>query len=174
MSYGRVDIDLRGLDFAIRSAVRAGADLRPVWRGFRKPLRKSQADHIKAQKGPDGTPWPKLRPSTVRARLSRGGSAKNYTKRGKLRKSAKRKAGKMLSRKLVSRARVKATRRSISFFAKGGVAHFHQRGGRAGRGGRSRVAARPFAYVDDELAQKATQAVAEHVARSFEEAKVRR
>lgn len=174
MSYVRVDPDLRKLEKAVKAAVRAGADLRPVWREFRRPLRKIQGEHIKAQKGPDGEQWAKLRPSTIRARMARGGKAKKFTKRGKLRKGAKRKLGKILSRKLVSRARMKVTRRSISLYARGGLLpHLHQGGGRVGRR-RVRMWGRPFMYVDSKLARDAFKRVSEHVAEAFEQGKEKR
>lgn len=168
MSYGRVYVDLGGIDKAIGRAVRAGADLRPVWREFRKPMRKIQGEHITAQKGPDGVAWPGLAASTIKARLYRGGKAKKFTKKGRLRKGASRRLGKILSKRLPSRSRMKITRRSISLHARGRVRNIHQSGGLAGRRGRARIPARPYMYVDDKLAKAAFQRVSEHVASAFE------
>jgi len=150
VSYGRIDVDLRSLDKAIKRAARAGADLRPVWRELRRPLRKDQGAHIKEQKGPQGSSWPGLAASTKTKRLgalSRAGKA--FTKKGALRKAAKRKIGRVLSRRLVSGARIRAKPKEIKITSIVKWAGVHQEGGRVGRG--SQIPARPFMWISDEL-----------------------
>ena len=121
-----------------------------------------------------GGKFANLAPSTVARRLSRGGKAKKFTKKGKLRKGASRRLGRILSKKLITKARVKVTQRSISMFARGKVAHALHGGSKAGRGRRSRIPAREFIYVDDALAVEAFDKVAHHVAESLENAKAKR
>jgi len=152
--------------------MKAGEDLRPVWRKLRAPLKKAQRDHIAEMKDQRGRKFQNLAPSTVERRLSRGGKAKKFTKKGKLRKTAQRRLGRILSKKLISRARVKITRRSISLYARGAMAHALHGGGKAGKRRRSKLPSRRYIYVDDPLARAAFDKVAAHVASSFEKGRV--
>ncbi len=174
MSYGKIEVDLRDLEKSVRAAERAGADLRPVWRSLRTPLKRSQRDHITAQKSLAGGKFPGLAASTVQRRLSRGGKSKKFTKKGKLRAGIRRRIGRTLSKKLLTRARVKVTPRSISLFARGAVAHALFGGTRAGKRRRSVIPARQFVYVDDPMARMAFDSVAKHVAESLETGKTKR
>ena len=79
-----------------------------------------------------------------------------------------------MSKKLISKARVKVTKRSISLFARGGMAHALHGGGKAGKNRRSKLPARPYVYVDDTMAKKAFDSVAKYVAESLENGKVKR
>lgn len=157
--------DLRSLKKAFRKMERAGIDTRKVWRKVKTPLRKDQAEHIKDQKDSDGATWKPLAVGTRDKRLSKGGKAGKFTKRGKLKKSAERKLGRVLSRRLVSGAKVRITRRSISIRSKVRWAGIHQHGGRAGRG--AMIPKREFMYVSEELQIKATALLAIHIAEAF-------
>lgn len=166
-SFARVEVDLSSLDKSLKAALRGGEDLRPVWKKLRTPLKKAQRSHLTSQRTMDGGGFSSLAPSTIARRLSRGGSAKKFTKKGKLRKSASRRLGRILSKKLVSRARTKMSKRSISYFARGAVAHALHGGTKAGRRRRSKIPAREYVFVDDKLAKVAFDMVSKRVAESF-------
>ena len=62
-------------------------------------------------------------------------------------------------------------RGSLAIYGKGKVRHLHQSGGVAGRKSASVIPARPYIYVDDELAALATQKISSYIAEQFEKAK---
>lgn len=157
--------DLRSIKKAMRKMERAGQNPKKVWRVLRKPLRKDQKEHMRAGEDSKGGKWKPLASSTVQGRLSKGGRAGKFTKRGKLRKKAQRGLSKLLSQKLVSGAKVKITRRSISITSKVPWAGIHQHGGRAGRG--SRIPAREFFYVGTPLVKQTARALAMHIAKAY-------
>ena len=144
---------------------RAGIKLRPVWRKVRTPLRKDQREHMKDQEDSKGAKWRPLASSTRDRRLSKGGRAGKFTKRGKLKKKAQRSLARVLSKKLVSGAKIKVTNRSIAIRSKVPWAGIHQEGGRAGRG--SMIPARQFMYISDRLATETATAIAKHIAKAF-------
>jgi phage gpG-like protein len=159
-----VEVDLSKVDRAIKRMLAAGRNLRPVWREIRTPFRKAQAEHIRAQRGPDSE-WPALAQSTKAARLGRGGRAGKFTKRGKLRKPVQRKLGRALSARMVSGAKMKLDARAIMIRSAVPWAGIHQHGGIAGRG--ARIPARPFMYVDDKTIRLTVSRILAHLESSW-------
>jgi len=156
-----VTVDLSELDAAIKRAEKAGIDMRPAWRTLRSPFRKDQGAHMKAQQGPRGK-WPGLAAATREKRMKQlTSNRKNFTRKGKLKKSAKRSVGRVLSRRLLSRAKVKIYRRAMLIRTPGAAAAVHQTGGPVGRG--QQVPARTFMWVSDEMARKGAAALADHL-----------
>ena len=157
--------DLRSIKKAMRKMERAGQNPKKVWRVLRKPLRKDQKEHMRAGKDSKGAKWKPLASSTVEGRLSKGGRAGKFTKRGKLKKKAQRGLSKILSQKLVSGAKVKITRKNLSITSKVPWAGVHQHGGRAGRG--ARIPAREFFYVGTPLIKQTALALARHISKAY-------
>lgn len=157
--------DLRSIKKAMRTMERAGENPKKVWRVLRKPLRKDQKEHMRAAEDSKGGKWKPLASSTIERRLSKGGRAGKFTKRGKLKKKAQRGLSKLLSQKLVSGAKVKITRSAIVITSKVPWAGVHQHGGRVGRG--SMLPAREFFYVGDGLIKQTARALAKHIADAY-------
>lgn len=163
----QANVDLRKLDKAIRRCVRAGADLRPVWRATRSEVRKEQAEHVKRQEGPKGK-WPALSSATLNRRLRAGGINKKFTKRGnRLKKRAARRLGKMLSRKLIVGSKYKIHKLHARMTSPVPWAGVHNKGGQAGRP-RVRIPARQFMWVSRKLQNKVARVAATHLAQHFE------
>lgn len=112
-----------------------------------------------------GAKWAPLAASTVERRLSKGGRAGKFTKRGKLRKKAQRSLNRILSQKLVSGARFKSSRMEAKITSKVKWAGVHQEGGTVGKG--SKIKAREFFYVGEELEKQAVKLIEKHVAGAF-------
>lgn len=72
-----LSLDDREVRQGFRQMRRAGADLRPVLRQIRKPLRAELKEHAKSESGPDGA-WPKRAP--LDERRARKRSLKSVTK----------------------------------------------------------------------------------------------
>ena len=160
-----IKADLRSIKKAMRKMERAGQDPKKVWRVLRKPLRKDQKEHMRAGEDSKGSKWKPLASSTIERRLSKGGRAGKFTKRGKLRKKAARGLSKLLSQRLVSGAKVKITRRAIAITSKVRWSGVHQEGGRVGRG--SLIPAREFFYIGDGLIRQTADALAKHIADAY-------
>ncbi len=160
-----IEIDLRGLDKAMKRAEKAGVDLRPAFRKLRTPLRKDQKDHMRAQSGPGGR-WPSLSTATREKRLKMGGRRGARTKKGKLRKSAKRKLNFMLTSKLLKGAKIKARQQEIRITSKVPWSGAHQEGARVGRG--ANLPEREFMWISDPLFLQAQRKFAKHLASAFE------
>ena len=165
MARPMIKADLRSIKKAMRKMERAGADPRKVWRVLRKPLRKDQKEHMRAGEDSKGSKWKPLAASTIQGRLSKGGRAGKFTKRGKMKKKTSRGLSRVLSKKLVTGAKVKITRGSIKITSIVPWAGVHQKGGRAGRG--SRIPAREFFYVGDGLIRQTSRALAKHISEAY-------
>ncbi|HEU02891.1 hypothetical protein LCGC14_0605500 [marine sediment metagenome] len=160
-----IEIDLRGLDKAMKRALKAGTDLRPAFRKLRTPLRKDQKDHMRAQSGPGGK-WPGLSTATVEKRLKMGGRRGALTKKGKRRKSSKRKLNFMLSSSFLKGIKTRIFPTLIGIRAIGDVAALHQGGGKVGGG--VTVPQREFLWISDPLFARALRTFAKHLASAFE------
>lgn len=162
-------VDLRQVDRGLRRMLRAGADMRPVWRQVRGPFRAAQKKHIDAKEDSQGRAWKPLAPSTLRKRLSKGGAAKKFTKNGKrMRKKYQRRMGTILSKRMTSRARIKVAPDFIQLSGSGSSRSWiHQHGGRAGRRGRSRIPKREYIYVDGPTLKLSIRLMRDHVTGAF-------
>lgn len=160
------DVDLRQVDAAIRRMARAGEDMRPVFRKTRGDFRKDQRDHMKRQKSSGGAKWAGLAPSTREKRLSTGGRAGKFTKRGVMRRGVSRRLNRTLSGRLLARAIIKITTSEISFRSRIPWAGVHQKGGRVGKG--ARVPKREFLWVSDRFIGIMRTAVVAHLSKSWE------
>ena len=162
----RIEVDLRQVSKALKRMNAAGIDARPAFRKLRPAFRKDQGQHMGAQTGPSGASWAPLAPSTRERRLSKGGRAGKYTKRGKLKKRAQRKLNRILSKKLLSRAKVRLTRDEMRITSTAPWAGVHQGGGSVGN--RATVPARPFMWVSDDMQIQAVAVFTEHLHAAWE------
>lgn len=158
-------IDLSGFDRATRRLLRASNDLRPVLRAHRRAFRRDQREHMKTQTSGDGAQWDRLAPSTREKRISRGGRAGKFTKRGKLRKSARRRLNRVLSARLIVGAKIKVQRKGMRFTSPVPWAGVHQSGGVGGKG--VRIPAREFLWVSDPFMESLSQAIATMLTNEF-------
>lgn len=151
-------------DFARMEA--AAKRLRPAWSSLRRPMRDDQADHAKAQAGPDGK-WPKNSAKTVerRRQAARGRRRAMKAAKTKAKFSNKRRqfrAGRLLGSLPNRTVKVQQLGSdgllAISKVKWSGV---HQEGGRAGRG--SRIPARPFLWLSDRFKRQVVEAIEQHV-----------
>lgn len=132
-----------------RLAQRMG-NLTPVMRAAGDVLRNDAAANFKGQHGPDGAPWHKLAQSTLLARAKRlSGKGGIYTQKGQLRKPAARlmaNAKILLDRGTLRQSVqvLQTTPTSVTVGSRLPYAAIHQLGGKAGRGGKVRIPARPF------------------------------
>jgi phage virion morphogenesis protein len=124
-----IAIDDKPVIAALNRIARKGADLRPALKVIGEELVKSTEARFGSQgPAPDGTPWPKLSPRT----LKRKKHPKILTESGHLR-------GSIRSQLLGSRAVAVGTNRVY--------AAIHQLGGQAGRGRKVTIPARPYLGV---------------------------
>ena len=164
-----IELDLTQFDKATRRMIKAGANLKPVFQRKRKEFRADQKDHFKQQRASDGSTWPKNSEATREKRLSRGGRAAKFTKKGRLRKPVARRLNKVLSARLISGTKFKATKREMvlrSLRHALGWATVHQHGGVVGRG--SRLPQREFLWVSDPFLRKFVEAAQLHLRGAWE------
>ena len=161
-----IELDLTQFDKATRRMIKAGADMRPAFRKARPSFRKDQREHMKAQESSSGGAWPKLAASTKEKRISKGGRAGKFTKRGKLRKPARRKLNRILSGRLNVGAKVAVKQREMTFTSRAKWAGIHQEGGVAGKG--SRIPKREFLWVSDPFLRKFVATAGEHLRAAWE------
>lgn len=132
-----------------RLAQRVGS-LTPVMHAAGDVLRNDAMANFKGQHGPDGAPWHKLAQSTLLARAKRlSGKDGLYTPKGQLRKPAARlmaNAKILLDRGTLRQSVqvLQTTPTSVTVGSRLPYAAIHQLGGKAGRGGKVRIPARPF------------------------------
>ncbi|TAN73183.1 MAG: phage virion morphogenesis protein, partial [Magnetospirillum sp.] len=114
-------------------------------------LVNSTQDRFERQAGPDGKRWAALSADTVLSRL--GGASKAYTKRMTFRAAAKRKMSSMAI--LIQRGHLRnsithrATRTGVEVGTAMVYGAIHQFGGKAGRGRKISIPARPYLGLDD-------------------------
>lgn len=158
------ELDFRQLDKAFKAMDRAGADLRPVWRELRRPMRAEQSKHFSAQRGPDG-PWAPLAASTRAKRLSAIAPSKRRTKKGRLRKPVQRRIGRILSRKLIKGARLRVRRRLLMIAQGKRWAAPHQHGATVGHG--ARLPAREYLWIGPQLLRQTVEAAEKHLVKHW-------
>lgn len=163
-----ITIESDAVEAALDRLARAARDLRPAMRDIGGLLEKETNDNFRAQGRP---PWPQLSQATILNRLmgkTKDGKSKGIAsilrKDGNLRASAQRKLDGGLAilqdtGVLRGSIRVYSEKNSVTIGAarvktKAGTpmeyAAIHQFGGRAGRGKKVRIPARPFLPVDKE------------------------
>lgn len=127
--------------------VRRGTDMQPLLRKAVGHLVDVAEEAFDTERSPDGVPWVDLAARTIKAREKRGHwPGKKLQVRGTLALSI----GEL----------AKSAQYGPNYVEVGSnlpYARIHQKGGQAGRGGRTRIPARPFLGLSDE-AREAIQA----------------
>ncbi len=142
-----VKLDFGNLEKAIDRAVRAGANLRPVWEEIGFFLREDQEVHQEKQQPPPGGTWPPLAESTRRRR------------RGK----------KLFSKRFAKAVTLFKDSQNMVLIHRADWAGAHQRGASsAGKDGKSKIPKRPFFYMSKEFQRLASRKVIKHIAKAFE------
>ena len=144
----QIVVSSRKLNAAIKRAEDACKNTLPYWRAMGKMLIASVHRNFAAGGRPDK--WAPLDPEYAAWR-------------------AKHAPGRILVRESALRDSVFATpdERGVTIGAKAPYATIHQRGGRAGRGGRSRIPARPFLVIQDEDKAQLVEQFEKRVARAW-------
>lgn len=151
-------VDVSGLDTTIRDLVRAGRDLRPIFRAIRPRVRDDLKQHFEQRQGPDGA-WAPRAASSVARIISRGGLIKRGKRKGQLKKRTARRLANQLGRLKyawayqVSADQLVAVNRVLWAIAQ------HD-GDVVGHG--SRIPARPFAWASDGLKQAFRSSIVKH------------
>jgi hypothetical protein len=158
---GLVEVNLDDVFDGLDSMVKAGKDLRPVWKAVRGGLRKDLQGHFASRSGPEG-PWAPPAHSTIERLLSVGGRKKNVTRKGTLKRRAARRLANQLGR-LKSWWKITFTPGSLTAASGADWSDVHNTGGTAGRG--ARIPQRTFAWVTDGFVGAVTEAVLLHLER---------
>jgi phage gpG-like protein len=139
-------LDLRDFEAGLQDARKRGKDLGAVMRAFRPTIMAHLREHFEKREGDTGT-WAPRAASSLEAMLPKraykkkgGGLTKRYAKR----------VTNQLGR-LKSAFRFHATRTYLEVASIVDWADVQQSGGRAGKGGRSMIPARPFVWASDEI-----------------------
>ena len=152
-------------------AQRAG-NLAPVMREIGQTLKNDALANFKDQHAPDGTPWQPLSMATKLARAHRLSGGKGIrTKKGAIRAGAQR---------IISSARIlldtgvlhnsitvqEVTPSSVTVGSRIAYAAIHQFGGKAGRGRKVTIPARPFIGMSKSAERDILDAIGAHLARA--------
>lgn len=161
---GFVEVELDEVFDGLDAMVRAGKDLRPVFKAAKADLIADLKDHGEHATGPEGA-WPPRSPATVEKILSTGGQRKNLTRKGRVKRGAAKRLGNVLG--ILPRTwRIRYDRRTLEAISPVSWSAVHQEGGRVGKG--AYLPARPFAWVSDALLAKIANRVAEHVEKGWQ------
>ena len=161
-----VTADVRAAQARLRRLVKAGHDLRPVWRDSRKAVRDDQKDHGKKQEGPEGG-WKPLAASTIAQRsgrrrraaeLRKGVARRRLSNRRRRRKTA---SSKRVLGRLPYLLDTKITSSSLFVISQVPWSGVQQSGGRAGK--RARIPARPFLWLSHRVIILTVNKVEQHL-----------
>lgn len=145
-----IEIDDNKLKAALERIHRRLSDMTPVMRDIGELLVERTKQRFATSTGPDGKAWASNAPSTLAAYLGKYGG--NFKKGGGLsKKGAARAAAKKPligeSRALSTTIHYQADRASVTIGSPMVYAAIHQFGGKAGRGRKVTIPARPFLPV---------------------------
>ena len=139
-----VDIQDDGFGRALGELLRRTANLKPVFEEIGSMLQTSAEQRFEKEEGPDGASWPDLAPST---RARRGAAAKMLRDSGHLYQSLS----------------YSASRLRVAVGANRVYAAIHQLGGKAGRGKKVEIPARPYLGISDEDRQSIGEILADRL-----------
>jgi len=155
MAGARVDVrfDEGTLRQAFEALQRAGADLRRPLTEIGEYLVSQTTERFREGRGPDGEPWPQSRRAAEQTKVRDGVlvSGKTLVNFGHLRDSITYRAGPS----------------SVEIGSNLVYAAIHQFGGRAGRGKRLTLPARPFLGINQEDEQEIGRILTDHLAEAL-------
>lgn len=145
-----IELDDREVRQALERLQRRLSDLSPVMREIGELLTERAKERFATSTGPDGKAWAPNKPATIAAYLKQYGGS--YRKRGGLTKAgaARAAAKKPLigeTKQLMGTLHYQAGRDSVTVGSPMAYAAIHQFGGKAGRGKKVTIQARPFLPV---------------------------
>lgn len=161
-----VNVDLSELDRALADLERRGKRMGPAFRELTRPLGKDLGGIARQQTGPNSR-WPKRSPLTEARRLKRNRSARTTKamrtiapKKFRRRSVPKRILGRLPAARAITSGDlyVRATWRAAWALA-------HHLGARVGGG--VRLPARPFAWLSNQIKDKAREVLARHVMKGW-------
>lgn len=121
--------------------------LAPAFKNIGEVLLRSTQDRFSNQTDPDGRPWQRLKPSTVASKAKRGHSDKILRQRGYLGDSI----------------RYRANEGGIRIGTNRIYGALHQFGGKAGRGRKVSIPARPFLGISRQDHERILEVVSDHL-----------
>lgn len=133
-------VDLSSVERGLDALYARGRDVRPALAGLRKPARRDQVEHGRAQSGPDG----------------------RWVRRDRSKKSRRRR--RLLGR-LPSATFTRVTRASLVVQSRAKWSQIHQQGGRAGNG--ARIPARRFLWWSDAILEEAQKQIVAALERAW-------
>lgn len=176
-SWAQVDFDMREINSAIDRGIKAGRDLRPVFKEIGHELRRDIKQHFERNQGPLGQ-WEQLAASTQEKRVSATGgkspsgldriyfskgrkqARKAFTAKGKLKGKALKNIHNLLGR-LKTAIKFTSTRQYLEARSRVKWSSVHEQGGTAGHG--SHIPARPFMYASVEFLANAKERIILHI-----------
>ncbi|MBZ0253605.1 MAG: phage virion morphogenesis protein [Candidatus Methylomirabilis sp.] len=147
-----------GLDRAFAGLIRLGADLRPVWSDIGAGLVASARDRFEEGRGPDGRAWTPLAATTIGLRKRRI--------RGKKKRAAYTPKPLLDSGRLRDSVTMRADVDGVEVGSNLAYARIHQLGGKAGRGRKTAIPARPYLGLSDEDRDMIPEVVMDHLRRA--------
>lgn len=134
---------LKALD---RLHAKAGR-LAPAFKNIGEVVLRSTQDRFSSQTDPDGRPWQRLKASTIAGKAKRGHSDKILRQRGYL----------------ADLIRYRASERLVRIGTNRIYGALHQFGGKAGRGRKVSIPARPFLGISRQDRERILEVVADHL-----------
>ncbi|WP_321367602.1 phage virion morphogenesis protein [uncultured Desulfuromusa sp.] len=133
---------------ALNRALKATGDLTPAMKAIGEHLLRSTEENFRGEHEPDGTPWKPLKVLSYHLGYSIGKKKATHTKSGSLTAAfSKYLAGRKIltdSHELRNSIHYSASRTSVAIGSGKVYAALHQFGGKAGRGKKVTIPARPF------------------------------
>ncbi|MDD2870088.1 phage virion morphogenesis protein [Neomegalonema sp.] len=143
-----VRIEDDGFRAALEALLRRSANLRPVFAEIGSALQASTEDRFENEEGPDGRAWRTHSPATL---LRRGSGARKLRDKNHLYQSLNWRASRLEA--AVGTNRV--------------YARIHQLGGKAGRGRKVEIPARPYLGVDAEDREMIGEILNDHLTKGL-------
>lgn len=163
-----VSLNWGGLDKCVDKAVKQLADHRPILKEVGEAMVSSTMQRFEEGKGPDGTPW---EPSARAWQQGLGHSARKATAKRKGRRF-KADSG-SFGKTLVDTARLRnsisaaVTADDVLWGTNLVYARIHQKGGKAGRGHKTTLPARPYLGLNDEDLEEIAGIIADFIEDPF-------
>jgi len=162
----RIDIDDRDVKQALQTLQHRVGDLRPAMEDIGELLLKTTEQRFQTSTAPDGSRWAPNSPATIMQYLQAKGGA--FGKRGELTKRGARLAASKKpligeTRSLSTQISYRADRASVEVGSSRLYAPIHQFGGKAGRGKKVTIPARPFFGLSESDKRAVLDIIAEHL-----------
>jgi len=147
----KVELDDRELQQLLDRALQVTGDLTPAMKAIGEYMRRSTEGNFRGEHDPQGKPWKPLKVISYHLGYSLRKGKKTHTKAGLLTQAfQKYLAGRKIlteSGDLRASIHYSADRTSVTIGSGKGYAAIHQFGGKAGRGNKVTIPARPFLGV---------------------------